>query len=185
MSLLQDQFVEIPINSGTYDEKSRGRPASVPEPVDSFILSPMGTPQFKKKKVNWVIDWMSKVSKKTDSFAHGVCEHVKLAPNLSQTMIGKLSLGARILQSGGVKNVFIQNFSVGERELLLKVCQCYLSTTAGPIAGLLFISTENIAFHSERSIKLTSPSGVRRVPYKVLIPLRRISRADPTENVLS
>eukprot|EP00268_Persea_americana_P021951 TRINITY_DN21829_c0_g1_i1.p1 TRINITY_DN21829_c0_g1~~TRINITY_DN21829_c0_g1_i1.p1 ORF type:complete len:132 (-),score=12.64 TRINITY_DN21829_c0_g1_i1:61-456(-) len=107
MSLLQDQFVEIPINSGTYDEKSRGRPASVPEPVDSFILSPMGTPQFKKsnvnslslsvypsylsiylsritainydhqnaEKVNWVIDWMSKVSKKTDSFAHGVCEH--------------------------------------------------------------------------------------------------------------
>lgn len=108
MSLLQDQFVEIPINSGTSDDKLRGRPASVPEPLDSFILSPMGTPQFKKsnvnslylsillsihlsfyfsritainydhqnaEKVNWVIDWMSKVSKKTDSFAHGVCEH--------------------------------------------------------------------------------------------------------------
>jgi len=50
----------------------------------------------------------------------------------------------------------------------LKVSQCYLSTTAGPIAGLLFVSTEKVAFCSERSIKISSPSGKSvRVHYKV------------------
>jgi hypothetical protein len=77
-------------------------------------------------------------------------------------------LGARIIQVGGVKKVFRQLFGVSEGERLLKVCQCYLSTTAGPIAGLLFTSTEKIAFCSERSIKLSSPEGkLTRIHYKV------------------
>lgn len=94
---------------------------------------------------------------------------VRLSPNLCDTMMGKLSLGAKILESGGVDNVFRQNFNVGERELLLKAYLCYLSTTSGPIAGLLFISTEKIAFCSERSLPFTSPSGgMEATPYKVI-----------------
>lgn len=94
---------------------------------------------------------------------------VRMAPNFSEAMIGKLSLGASILQSGGFENVFRQNFSVGEREILLKACQCYLSTTTGPIAGLLFISTEKIAFCSERSLTFTSSETPVRAPYKVIL----------------
>ncbi|XP_072146529.1 putative GEM-like protein 8, partial [Setaria viridis] len=46
---------------------------------------------------------------------------------------------------------------------------CYLSTTAGPIAGMLFISTEKIAFHSDRPLNLASHKvGSTRVPYKVI-----------------
>ncbi|PQP98359.1 putative GEM-like protein 8 [Prunus yedoensis var. nudiflora] len=70
-----------------------------------------------------------------------------------------------------------------ERELL-KASQCYLSTTAGPIAGLLFISTDKIAFCSERSIKLSSPNGeLIRVHYKVVIPVNKIKRVNQSENV--
>jgi len=51
----------------------------------------------------------------------------------------------------------------------VKAFQCYLSTTAGPIAGMLFISTEKISFHSDRPLNLASPKGGRtRVPYKVI-----------------
>jgi hypothetical protein len=51
----------------------------------------------------------------------------------------------------------------------VKAFQCYLSTTAGPIAGMLFISTEKIAFHSDRPLNLASPKGgSTRVPYKVI-----------------
>jgi len=93
---------------------------------------------------------------------------VRLGTKITETLVGKLSLGARILQVGGVKKVFRQLFSVSEGERLLRVCQCYLSTTAGPIAGLLFISTEKLAFCSERSIKLSSPEGkLVRIHYKV------------------
>lgn len=182
---LHNQVVTIPVSSGTYDDGSLERSATVIEPANQFILPPNGTPQFKQNKVDSVMDWMSKASKKADNFAQGVFEHVRLSPNLCDAMIGKLSLGAKILESGGVENVFRQNFNVGERELLLKACPCYLSTTSGPIAGLLFISTEKIAFCSERSLPFTSPSGgMKETPYKVLISLAQIIIADPADNVM-
>lgn len=97
-----------------------------------------------------------------------ICCTVRLAPKITGTVKGKLSLGAKIIQVGGVEKIFKQLFSVKEGENLLKACQCYLSTTAGPIAGLLFISTNKVAFCSERSLKFYSSSGeLIRVHYKV------------------
>lgn len=93
---------------------------------------------------------------------------MRLGLKFSETVKGKLSLGARILQLGGIRRVFRQNFGVKEGEKLLKVSQCYLSTTAGPIAGLLFISNQRVAFCSERSIKFSAPNGeLIRIHYKV------------------
>ncbi|KAI5401786.1 hypothetical protein KIW84_066310 [Lathyrus oleraceus] len=88
---------------------------------------------------------------------------------MTDTVKGKLRLGARILRVGGVEKVFMQLFSVTDGEKLLKASQCYLSTTSGPIAGLLFISTHKVAFCSEKSIKIASPKGeFIRVQYKVI-----------------
>lgn len=93
---------------------------------------------------------------------------MRLGPKISETVKGKVSLGAKILQVGGVEKIFKKLFTVKEDEKLLKASQCYLSTTGGPIAGLLFISTDNVAFCSERSMKLSSPNGQSvRVHYKV------------------
>ncbi|KAJ6861805.1 hypothetical protein NC651_037767 [Populus alba x Populus x berolinensis] len=60
----------------------------------------------------------------------------RLGAKLSETVKGKLRLGAKITQHAGTENVFKQEFGVGEGEELLKASQCYLSTTAGPTAGL-------------------------------------------------
>ena len=107
--------------------------------------------------------------KSHSDFNNFVCETaMRLGPNFSEIVKGKLSLGARILQLGGVKRVFDQIFGVREGEKLLKASQCYLWTTAGPIAGLLFISTQRVAFFSERSIKFSCPNGeLVRIHYKV------------------
>lgn len=84
-------------------------------------------------------------------------------------MKGKLSLGARIIQEGGRGNIFKHIFGMADDEQLLKASQCYLYTTAGPIAGILFISTEKVAFCSERSINFSSSAGdLVRAPYKVI-----------------
>lgn len=109
---------------------------------------------------------------------------VTLGPKLSETVKGKLSLGARILQAGGVERAFRHAFSAEKGERLVKALQCYLYTTGGPIAGMLFVSTRRIAFRSDRSLAVTSPAGevVARVPYKVVVPLRRIKRVRPSEN---
>ena len=109
---------------------------------------------------------------------------VKIGPKLSETVRGKLRLGAKILRVGGVRKVFKQNFSIRSGEKLLKASQCYLSTTAGPIAGLLFISTDRIAFCSERSIKVSTSAGdLIQIHYKVSVPLNKIKRANESENV--
>ncbi|KAG4910005.1 GEM-like protein 4 [Glycine soja] len=111
-------------------------------------------------------------------------EHVRLGPKITDTVKGKLSMGARILQVGGVEKVFMQLFSVREGEKLLKASQCYLSTTSGPIAGLLFISTDKVAFCSDRSIKISSPNGDDvRVHYKVSIPLTKLKSVNKSQNV--
>jgi len=94
---------------------------------------------------------------------------VKMGPNLSEILKGKLSLGARIIQEGGRGNIFKNVFGMQEKEQLLKASQCYLYTTAGPIAGVLFISTEKVAFYSERPITFSSVTGeLARAPYKVV-----------------
>ncbi|CAL5354335.1 unnamed protein product [Camellia sinensis] len=117
------------------------------------------------------LDRMEKLERKEDNLA-SIREHVKLGRKITETVKGKLSLGAKIIRAGGVEKIFKHNFSIREGEKLLKASQCYLSTTAGPIAGLLFISTDKVAFFSDRSIKLSSPTGeFIRIRYKVVIPL--------------
>ncbi|KAG9134856.1 hypothetical protein Leryth_001172 [Lithospermum erythrorhizon] len=138
-----------------------------------------------QRRVDSVIGRMNKIGERVDSLAQGIRDHVKLGPKLTKTVKGKLSLGAKIIQVGGLKKIFKQNFSVIEDEKLLKAFQCYLSTTTGPISGLLFISTEKISFCSEKSIKVPSPSGnFVRVPYKVSIPLGKIKRVNGSEDLL-
>ena len=95
---------------------------------------------------------------------------VKLGPKITETVKGKLSFGARILRVGGVEKIFKKLFSAAEEEKLLKASQCYLSTAAGPLAGLLFISNHKISFCSQKSFKVSSPNGeLVRVRYKVIL----------------
>ncbi|KAG0476041.1 hypothetical protein HPP92_012882 [Vanilla planifolia] len=148
-----------------------------------YVHSICDSSEVQKNRKYSVVHWMKKFSKKADCYARGIKSNVSLGTNLSRAVKGKLSLGARILQAGGIEKFFVQNFSVEEGEKLFNAFQCYLSTTAGPIAGVLLISTKKIAFHSDRSIKLTSVrEEIARIPYKVVIPLRRIKRVSPCEN---
>lgn len=174
----QDQALGIPINSAAYTAR-RSPLRYLPGPDGQYPQA-----YFKQCKADSMLKMMNKLGKKADNFANGVREHVRLGPKISETVKGKLSLGAKILQVGGVEKIFKQLFVVSEDEKLLKASQCYLSTTAGPIAGLLFVSTEKVAFCSERSIKISSPSGKSvRVHYKVLVPLKKIKMLNQSENV--
>ncbi|KAH6815881.1 GRAM domain-containing protein / ABA-responsive protein-like protein [Perilla frutescens var. frutescens] len=127
---------------------------------------------------------MKKLERKGTSFAYRVREHVKMGPKFSDTVKGKLSVGAKIIKKGGRENIFRDIFGMSDGEKLLKASQCYLSTTAGPIAGILFISTQKVSFCSERSIAVHSSSGgLIRIPYKVSIPVEKIKAANESANV--
>ncbi|KAJ9691688.1 hypothetical protein PVL29_013770 [Vitis rotundifolia] len=155
---LPGQVMRMPINCQFND----------PYPSNGTLMST-------QNRIDSMNHRMNKHWKKTENFVHGIREHVRIGSKISETVKGKLRLGARILQLGGVKKVFRQRFGVGKKEKLLKASQCYLSTTAGPVAGLLFILTQRLAFFSERSIRFSSPNAeLVRFHYKVSIPLRKI-----------
>ncbi|CAN0909012.1 Putative GEM-like protein 8 [Linum grandiflorum] len=150
------QMTGIPVSSLSHIVK---KPHSA---MAGYLSTATSDPQ------NRCTDSETGVGTKADSFANRIKEHVRLGPKIAETVKGKLRLGARILQVG-VERIFRQLFTVDdEDEKFLKASQCYLSTTAGPIAGLLFISTHKLAFCSDRSIKFSSPNGESiRVHYKV------------------
>ncbi|KAH1031099.1 hypothetical protein J1N35_043273 [Gossypium stocksii] len=180
-----EQVIGVPTKSTLYRVERTPR-RYLPDSAGQYRIpsSVEGSNTFRKGKRNFVLKRINNIGKKADTFAHGVREHVRVGPKISETVKGKLSLGARILQVGGVEKIFKQLFSVREGEKLLKACQCHLSTTAGPIAGLLFISSQKVAFCSDRSIKIPSPNGeLLRVHYKVLIPLEKIKGTNESENM--
>ncbi|XP_026400084.1 GEM-like protein 4 [Papaver somniferum] len=99
---------------------------------------------------------------------------------IPESFIGiKLRLGG-----GGMQKIFKQTFKAEEGEKLLKASRCYLLTTAGPIAGLLFVTSEKIAFSSEKSLTISSTNGgFIRTPYKVVIPIEKKKRVEESQNV--
>ncbi|XP_012479863.1 GEM-like protein 4 [Gossypium raimondii] len=178
---LLEQVIGVPIKATTYGVERRTSRQYLPDAAGQYHISSQGST---KSKGNFVLKRMNLLGKKADTFAHGVREHVRLGTKISETVKGKLSLGARILQVGGLEKIFKQLFSFREGEKLLKACQCYLSTSAGPIAGLLFISSEKVAFCSERSIKVPCANGeYLRVHDKVVVPLEKIKGVNQSENM--
>ncbi|KAG0472911.1 hypothetical protein HPP92_014768 [Vanilla planifolia] len=174
----QNQVIGFPVRSAI------GKP-SLHEPVLACArCKHYRSPQHEPRRVDSFITLMNSIRRKADNFAQGIINHVSLGHGVSETVKGKLKLGSRILQAGGISRVFKKSFSTKEGERLIKASQCHLSTTAGPIQGLLFISTEKIAFLSDQSLAFRSPKGnIARIPYKVLVPLRMIKAVYSTENV--
>ncbi|KAI5588103.1 hypothetical protein BDE02_05G073700 [Populus trichocarpa] len=117
----QDQALGIPINSAAYTAR-RSPLRYLPGPDGQYAQA-----YFKQCKADSMLKMMNKLGKKADNFANGVREHVRLGPKISETVKGKLSLGAKILQVGGVEKIFKQLFVVSEDEKLLKapsaICQ--------------------------------------------------------------
>ncbi|XP_008445893.1 GEM-like protein 4 [Cucumis melo] len=123
------------------------------------------------------------LGRKGYSFVNGILEHVKLSPNIAKTVKGKLWLGTKLVQFGGSEKIFHKMFNLEQGDKLLNSAHCYLSTTAGPIAGLVFVSTHVVAFCSDRPIIISSPHGeVGKVFYKVMIPVNKVKRVNQRNN---
>lgn len=178
---MKREVAGILVGSATFRPVEKSLKRLLPAPVGN--QSPNEPRATKQCREDTVVSRRSMVG----SFAQGVREHVavRLGQKIRETVKGKLNLGAKILQVGGLRKVYKQLFSVREGEKLLKACQCHLSTTTGPLAGLLFISTHKLAFCSDKSLKFSSPTGeLLRFHYKVVIPVGRIESVNESKNVM-
>ncbi|KAG0477759.1 hypothetical protein HPP92_012478 [Vanilla planifolia] len=94
--------IGVPVSSVTYAAgKLEGSASFVSRSF--YIHSTCDSSEVQKYRKRSVVHWMNKFSKKADCYARGIKSHVCLGTNLPQTVKGKVSLGARILQAGGIK----------------------------------------------------------------------------------
>lgn len=85
---------------------------------------------------------------------------VKSGPSVTEAAWGKVNLTAKALTKGGFESLFKQIFESSDpNEKLKKTFACYLSTSTGPVAGTLYLSTARLAFCSDRPLYFTAPSG--------------------------
>lgn len=179
----QDYTVEI--SSSSVSASASTSKCKVPS-------APSSTYSAKILKITWFIwaqieSFLNRVNrwrKAADHLVENFWDHLKLGGNISEAIWGKLRLGAKIVTEGGVDNLFKLTFSVGPREKLLKTSACYLSTTTGPVVGLLFISTEKLAFCSDRPLSFMDSTGVTAWSYyRVVIPVGRLRSVNLSENI--
>ncbi|XP_020598172.1 uncharacterized protein LOC110037798 isoform X2 [Phalaenopsis equestris] len=113
--LLNAQAIGIPVSSVIYatgDLKG--------EAAERLSLMPAsyGSSQFQKNRNHPLFDWMNKFKSNAHSYAKGICDLVSLGSTVSHTVKGKLSLGMRVIQAGGILRIFRQNFTVKGEKLL-------------------------------------------------------------------
>ncbi|KAL3502605.1 hypothetical protein ACH5RR_037054 [Cinchona calisaya] len=119
-------------------------------------------------------------SQKAETVAKNIWHNLKTGPSVSETAWGKLNLTAKALTEGGFESLFKQIFATDPNERLKKTFACYLSTSTGPVAGTLYLSTARVAFCSDRPLSFRAPSGQETWSYyKVMIPLANIANVNP------
>jgi hypothetical protein len=74
---------------------------------------------------------------------------VKIGPSFTDTAMGRIAQGTKLLTEGGYENVFRRTFETIPGEKLQKAYACYLSTSAGPVIGTLYLSTVKLSFCSD------------------------------------
>ncbi|KAK6922460.1 GRAM domain [Dillenia turbinata] len=101
-------------------------------------------------------------------------------PSVSEAAWGKVNLTAKAIREGGFESLFKQIFATEPNERLKGTFACYLSTTTGPVAGTLYLSTVRVGFCSDRPLCFKAPSGQETWSYyMVSIPWGNIARVNP------
>lgn len=119
-------------------------------------------------------------SNRAETIGRNVWRNLKTGPSVSEAACGKLKLTAKALTEGGFEPLYKQIFPTDPNEQLKKTFACYLSTTTGPVAGTLYLSSTKVAFCSDRPLAYRAPSGQETWSYyKVALPLANIGSVNP------
>jgi hypothetical protein len=82
--------------------------------------------------------------------------------------MGRIAQISKVISEGGYDKIFQQTFECSPDEKLNKAYVCYLSTSHGPIMGVLYLSTVKIAFGSDSPVKyVTEDNKTESSFYKV------------------
>jgi hypothetical protein len=93
---------------------------------------------------------------------------VKTGPSITDAAMGRIAQISKVISEGGYDKIFQQNFECLPDEKLKKTYACYLSTSHGPIMGVLYVSTAKLAFCSDSPVAyVTEDNKTASTIYKV------------------
>ncbi|KAF9600335.1 hypothetical protein IFM89_007053 [Coptis chinensis] len=174
------------------------KPGPVSESNNPYITASPAPSSSVKITVDSVKDtlgrWGKKVdeaTKKAGDLAGNVWQHLKTAPSVTDAAMGRIAQSTKVLAEGGYDKIFQQTFETVPEEQLLKSYACYLSTSAGPVMGILYLSTAKLAFSSDSPLSYKEGDKTEWSYYKVVIPLHQFkaintsaSKANPAEKYI-
>ncbi|KAL8143641.1 hypothetical protein V2J09_016673 [Rumex salicifolius] len=92
------------------------------------------------------------------------------------------TLGNTVIAEGGYEKIFRQTFETTPDELLKSSFACYLSTSAGPVMGVMYLSTAKLAFCSDNPLPYKNGDQTEWSYYKVVIPLHQLKAVNPSSS---
>ncbi|XP_037495147.1 GLABRA2 expression modulator isoform X2 [Jatropha curcas] len=110
---------------------------------------------------------VGEATKKAEDLAGNTWQHLKTAPSFTDAALGRIAQGTKVLAEGGYEKIFRQTFETVPEEQLQNSYACYLSTSAGPVMGMLYVSTAKLAFCSDNPLSYKSGSQTEWSYYKL------------------
>lgn len=96
-------------------------------------------------------------------------ESVKTSPSFADAALGRIAQGTKVLAEGGYEKIFVQTFDTVPEEKLQNSFACYLSTSAGPVMGVLYVSTSKLAYCSDNPLSYKADGKTEWSYYKVFL----------------
>ncbi|XP_038880968.1 GLABRA2 expression modulator [Benincasa hispida] len=129
--------------------------------------------------------WGRKVgeaTKRAEDLAGNTWQHLKTSPSFADAALGRIAQGTKVLAEGGYEKIFQQTFDTVPEEKLQNSFACYLSTSAGPVMGVLYVSTAKLAYCSDNPLSYKSDGKTEWSYYKVVIPLQQLKAVNPSSS---
>ncbi|XP_010499322.1 PREDICTED: GEM-like protein 1 [Camelina sativa] len=167
-------------------------PPSQPIPAAATTMPPESNPYVSpapvpKNTMDSVKDTLGKwgkmaaeATKKAEDLAGNVWQHLKTGPSVADAAVSRIAQGTKILAEGGYEKVFKQTFDCLPEEQLRKTYACYLSTSAGPVMGVMYLSTHKLAFCSDNPLSYKEGEQTQWSYYKVVLPVNQLKAVNPS-----
>ncbi|KAJ4750485.1 GEM-like protein 1 [Rhynchospora pubera] len=123
---------------------------------------------------------VGEAAKKTEDLAGNMWQHLKTGPSIGDAAMGRIAHTTKVIAEGGYEKIFQQTFDTPPEEKLKKAFACYLSTSAGPVMGVLYISTAKLAFCSDSPLSYKVGDKTEWSYYKVVVPLSQLRSVSPS-----
>ncbi|CAA3017094.1 Hypothetical predicted protein [Olea europaea subsp. europaea] len=197
-----DTWSSVPVGSESHGSGNNNTPRSPsaaegPAPISGAATTTMPAesnpyvssapvPGSSSSKIKDVLGkWGKKAAeatKKAEDLAGNMWQHLKTGPSLADATVGRIAQSTKVLAEGGYEKVFCQTFETIADEKLLKYYACYLSTSAGPIMGVLYYSTAKLAFCSDSPLSYKVGEETQWSYYKVVVPLYQLKAVNPSKS---